>query len=161
MKIAEHCVVSIHYRLTDDEGEEIDASEEGEPLVYLHGAENIIPGLEQALEGRGAGDQLEVVIQPEDAYGLVDPELVQAVPRSTFKEVDKLEPGMQLQMKTPEGQIQTITVQEVGAQEVTIDANHPLAGQVLHFAVTVEAVRAATAEEIDHGHIHDGHGHHH
>lgn len=161
MKIAENCIVSIHYRLTDDEGEELDSSSDGDPLVYLHGADNIIPGLEDALEGRGAGDQLEVVVQPEDAYGPVDPELVQAVPRSSFKGVDKLEPGMQFQMKDPEGQVQVVTVQEVKGQEVTIDANHPLAGQVLHFAITVEAVRAATAEEIDHGHVHDGHGHGH
>lgn len=161
MKIAENCIVSIHYRLTDDEGEELDSSSDGDPLVYLHGADNIIPGLEDALEGRGAGDQLEVVVQPEDAYGPVDPELVQAVPRSSFKGVDKLEPGMQFQMKDPEGQVQVVTVQEVKGQEVTIDANHPLAGQVLHFAITVEAVRAATAEEIDHGHVHDGHGHNH
>jgi len=161
MKIAENCIVSIHYRLTDDEGEELDASEEGDPLVYLHGAENIIPGLEEALEGRQAGDQLEVVVQPEDAYGPVDPEMVQTVPRSTFKGVDKLEPGMQFQMKTPDGQVQAVTVQEVGGQEVTIDANHPLAGEVLHFALTVESVRAATSEEIDHGHVHGAHGHHH
>ena len=161
MKIAENCIVSIHYRLTDDEGEELDSSSDGDPLVYLHGADNIIPGLEDALEGRQAGDQLDVVVQPEDAYGPVDPELVQAVPRSSFKGVDKLEPGMQFQMKDPEGQVQVVTVQEVKGQEVTIDANHPLAGQVLHFAVTVEAVRAATAEEIDHGHVHDGHGHGH
>lgn len=161
MKIAENCVVSIHYRLTDDDGEELDSSAEGEPLVYLHGADNIIPGLEDALEGRQAGEQLDVVVQPDDAYGPVDPEMVQAVPRSAFKGVDKLEPGMQFQMRGPEGQIQVVTVQEVGAKEVTIDANHPLAGQVLHFAVTVESVRVATAEEIEHGHVHDGHGHGH
>ncbi len=161
MKIAENCVVSIHYRLTDDEGEELDSSAEGEPLVYLHGADNIIPGLEDALEGREVGDQLEVVVQPEDAYGPVDPEMVQTVPRSAFKGAEKLEPGMQFQMKDPEGQVQVVTVQEVGSKEVTIDANHPLAGQVLHFAVTVEAVRAATAAELDHGHVHGEHGHHH
>lgn len=161
MKIAENCVVSIHYRLTNDEGEEIDASANGDPLVYLHGADNIIPGLEGALEGRGVGDQLKVTVQPEDAYGPIDPELVQAVPRNTFKGVDKLEPGMQFQMRDPEGQVQVVTVQEVNGQGVIIDANHPLAGQVLHFAVTVEAVRAATAEELDHGHGHDGHGHGH
>ena len=160
MKIAENSVVSIHYRLTDDEGEELDSSS-GAPLVYLHGAGNIIPGLEDALEGQGVGDQLEVIVQPEDAYGPVDPELIQAVPRSAFKGVDKLEPGMQFQMEDPEGHIQEVVVQEVKGQEVSIDANHPLAGQVLYFAITVEAVRRATAEELDHGHVHDGHGHGH
>lgn len=161
MKIAENCVVSIHYRLTNDEGEELDASADGDPMVYLHGADNIIPGLEDALEGRGVGDQLEVTVQPEDAYGPLDPDLVQVVPRSAFKGVDKLEPGMQFQMEDPEGHVQEITIQEIKGQEVTIDANHPLAGQVLHFAVTVEAVRRATAEELDHGHVHHGHGHSH
>ena len=161
MKIAENCVVSIHYRLTDDEGEEIDSSEGQDPLVYLHGAKSIIPGLEDALEGCGVGDQFDVTVQPDDAYGLIDPELIQAVSRSAFKGVEKLEPGMQFEMKNPEGHVQVITVQEVNGQEVTIDANHPLAGQVLHFALTVEAVRVATAEELDHGHVHDGHGHGH
>ena len=99
MKIAENCVVSIHYRLTDDEGEELDSSSDGDPLIYLHGAGNIIPGLEDALEGQGVGDQLEVIVQPKDAYGPVDPELIQVVPRSVFKGVDKLEPGMQFQME--------------------------------------------------------------
>lgn len=161
MKIAENCVVSIHYRLTDDEGEELDSSSDGDPLIYLHGAGNIIPGLEDALEGQGVGDQLEVIVQPEDAYGPVDPELIQVVPRSVFKGVDKLEPGMQFQMEDPEGHIQEVLVQEVKGQEVSIDANHPLAGQVLHFSITVEAVRSASAEELDHGHVHDGHGHGH
>ena len=161
MKIAENCVVSIHYRLTDVEGEEIDSSEGGDPLVYLHGGNGIIPGLEDALEGRGVGDQLEVVIQPDDAYGPIDPELIQEVSRSAFKGVDKLEPGMQFEMRNPEGHIEVITIQEVNGEDVIIDANHPLAGQVLHFAVSVEAVRVATAEELDHGHVHDGHGHGH
>lgn len=154
MNIEGKCVVSIHYKLTNDNGEEIDSSAGGDPLTYLHGANNIVPGLEAALDGKSTGDAVQVVIKPEDAYGEVNPALVQNVPLSAFEGVAEVKPGMQFQAQGPQGQVQLITVMEVGEEEVTVDANHPLAGQNLHFDVSVEDVREATEEEIAHGHAH-------
>jgi len=154
MKIANNCVVSIHYTLTNGEGEVLDSSAGGEPLSYLHGAGGIIPGLESELAGQSEGDELKVTVQPEDGYGDVNPELLQHVPRSAFEGVKELEPGMQFQAEGPEGEARIIMVQEVEDEQVLINANHPLAGQVLHFEVKVAAVREASAEELDHGHAH-------
>jgi FKBP-type peptidyl-prolyl cis-trans isomerase SlyD len=154
MNIADNCVVSIHYTLTDDKGVTLDSSEGQEPLNYLHGANNIIPGLEKALVGKVAGDQLRVTVQPEDAYGELNPDLIQLVPASAFQGIDDIQPGMQFQASGPEGQAQVVTVQSVTDQGVMINGNHPLAGQVLNFDVTVQDVREATAEELDHGHVH-------
>lgn len=153
MNIRENCVVSIHYTLTDDKGQQLDSSAGGEPLDYLHGAQNIIPGLESALAGRAPGDEIRVTVQPEDAYGEVNPELRQSVPREAFAGVDDLQPGMRFQMEDgdDEDQAISITVTEVGDEAVTIDANHPLAGQVLHFDVRVEDVREADATEVSEG----------
>lgn len=161
MKIADHCVVSIHYTLTDDEGDEIDSSTGQEPLAYLHGAGNVIAGLEDALTGRVVGDHFQVVIQPEDGYGEFDEELVQSIPRGAFEGIQEIEPGMQFQTEDDDGEQMMVTVQEVTEDEVVIDGNHPLAGVVLHFDVTVTDVRPATAEEIDHGHAHGAGGQHH
>lgn len=161
MKIADHCVVSIHYTLTDDEGDEIDSSTGQEPLAYLHGAGNVIAGLEDALTGRVVGDHFQVVIQPEDGYGEFDEELVQSIPRGAFEGIEEIEPGMQFQTEDDDGEQMMVTVQEVTEDEVVIDGNHPLAGVVLHFDVTVTDVRPATAEEIDHGHAHGAGGQHH
>ncbi len=154
MKIAENCVVAIDYTLTDDDKNELDSSSGREPLRYLHGAQNIIPGLEKALAGKSAGDELEVTVQPEEAYGPVDPGLIQKAPLSAFQGVEEVKPGMQFQAQGPDGQTRIITVREVSGEEVAIDANHPLAGQVLHFAVKVQEVREATKEEVEHGHVH-------
>jgi len=160
LTIADKHIVSIHYTLTDDDGETIDTSSGGEPLVYLHGAQNIIPGLENALTGKSVGDQLQVTIQPEDAYGELDSELLQLVPRDAFEGIDDIEPGMQFEARSPDGDTQVVVVQDVNEEGVVIDGNHPLAGQVLHFDVTVEAIREATDEEIEHGHAHvPGHSH--
>lgn len=156
MHIAEQSVVSIHYTLTNDAGETLDTSDGREPLVYLHGAQNIIPGLENELTGKSVGDSFDVTIQPEEAYGTVNPELVQTVPHSAFEGVEKVEPGMQFQARGDDGETQVITVTEVADSGVTVDGNHPLAGQVLNFSVRVEEIRAATEEEIAHGHIHGG-----
>lgn len=160
MLIAENCVVSIHYELTNDAGEVLDASTEGEPLTYLHGAHNIIPGLENQLAGKQAGDQLKVTVQPQDGYGEHSPNLVQEVPRSAFPEPDELEVGMRFNAQSENG-VMSVVISQVGADTVTVDANHPLAGQVLHFAVTIDDVRTASAEELAHGHVHGPHGHHH
>ena len=156
MQIAEQSVVSIHYILTNDAGETLDTSDGREPLVYLHGAQNIIPGLENELTGKSIGDSFDVTIQPENAYGTVNPELVQTVPHSAFEGVEKVEPGMQFQARGDDGETQVIAVTEVTDSGVTVDGNHPLAGQVLNFSVRVEKVREATEDEIAHGHLHSG-----
>jgi FKBP-type peptidyl-prolyl cis-trans isomerase SlyD len=154
MTIDDKRVVSIHYTLKNDEGETLDSSQGREPLAYLHGAGNLVPGLETALSGKAAGDQLQVTVEPEEAYGPANPDLVQAVPLAAFEGVEEVRPGMQFEAKGPDGRAQRVVVEEVGEQEVVINGNHPLAGQALHFDVTVEEVREATPEEIAHGHAH-------
>lgn len=147
-------VVSIHYTLTNNDGDVIDSSKDGAPLSFLHGAGNIIPGLEAALLGKAVGDALQVTIQPEDAYGERQDDMVQVVPREMFQGVEEIQPGMQFQAQAPDGGVQMIVVAAVEDDEITVDANHPLAGVVLNFDVSVEAVREPTAEELDHGHVH-------
>lgn len=161
MQIGKDKVVSIDYRLTDTGGEVIDSSQEGQPLVYLHGAHNIIPGLERALEGKAAGDEITATVPPEQGYGQRDPKAVQAVPRKQFAGAGEIKAGMQFHATGPQGGSRVVTVVAVGANEVTVDANHPLAGQVLRFDVKVVEVRDATAEELEHGHAHGPGGHHH
>jgi len=160
MKIAHEKVVAIHYTLTNSEGAVLDSSSGGQPLAYLHGFGNIIPGLESALEGKAAGDKLSVTVEPEQGYGARDERLVQAVPRSAFQGVSEIAPGMQFQAKGPQGS-RLVVITQVAEEEVTVDANHPLAGQTLHFDVEVSEVRDATAEELEHGHVHGPGGHHH
>jgi FKBP-type peptidyl-prolyl cis-trans isomerase SlyD len=152
--IGNNVVASIHYTLTNNSGEVLDSSEGAEPLAYLHGAGNIIPGLENALAGKAAGSSLQVNIAPADAYGELQPELVQVVPREAFQGVDEIEPGMAFEAQDPQGQARRIIVKDVEGDEVTIDANHPLAGVELNFDVQVVDVRDASEEEIAHGHVH-------
>jgi len=154
LNIAEKCVVAFHYTLTNGSGETLDSSDGREPLKYLHGAQNIVPGLEKELAGKKAGDELKVVVQPDDGYGAVNPEMVQNVPRAAFEGVEDIKAGMQFQAQGPSGQVQIITVKEVSGDEITVDGNHPLAGEVLTFDVKIEDVREATAEEVEHGHAH-------
>ncbi len=161
MIISPNKVVRIDYTLTTDADEVIDSSEGGEPLAYLHGARNIIPGLETALEGRKAGDSLNVRIEPADAYGERDDRLVQMVPREMFEDSAEIQVGMQFHSADPEGNVTVVTVTHTTDDTVTVDANHPLAGVPLTFAVTVVEVRDATAEELEHGHVHGAGGHHH
>ncbi|MGZ8246538.1 FKBP-type peptidyl-prolyl cis-trans isomerase [Methylomagnum sp.] len=160
MQIADDKVVQIHYTLTNDEGETLDSSRDQEPLAYLHGFGNIIPGLENALAGRVVGDKFQVTIPPEEAYGLRDDDMVQAAPKSAFQGVPEVLPGMQFHAESPEG-IQLVTVIDVDGDNVILDGNHPMAGMTLNFDVEVAEVRDATAEELDHGHVHGSHGHHH
>lgn len=160
MQIAERCVASFHYTLTNAAGETLDSSEGRDPLAYLHGAGNIVVGLEKAMQGRSAGDRFQVEVAPEEGYGLHQMELVQKVPRSAFRGVDEIEPGMQFQTYSPQGVMQVV-VTAVTPEMVTIDANHPLAGQTLYFAIEVTAVRDATEEELAHGHVHGPGGHQH
>lgn len=161
MQIAKHAVVSMHYTLKNDQGQVMDSSTGREPLTYMHGANNIIPGLESALDGKAQGDNISVRIAPENAYGVRDPALMQRVPKSAFQGVPEIKPGMQFRSQTPQGQMQVVTVTAIEGDTVTIDANHPLAGIPLNFEVSIVDVRAATAEEISHGHVHGPHGHEH
>ncbi len=161
MTIAQHKIVTIHYKVVDvASGEVIDSSEGGQPMTYLHGAQNIIPGLEQALEGKQVGDEFEVTVAPADAYGEYSEDRVQQVPMEAFEGVEKVEPGMAFTAQTEHGPINLI-VTEVDEAVVTVDANHPLAGKSLSFSVKVESIRDASEEELAHGHVHGEGGHHH
>jgi FKBP-type peptidyl-prolyl cis-trans isomerase SlyD len=157
--IAKDQVVSFHYTLTDEQGTVIDKSED-QPLVYLHGASNIIPGLENALLGKVVGDKLTVTVQPADGYGEYQPEMVQDVPRNLFQGVDNIEIGMQFQAQADDG-MQVVTVKDVTDEAVIVDGNHPLAGKTLNFDVEIVEIRDASAEELQHGHAHGAGGHHH
>jgi FKBP-type peptidyl-prolyl cis-trans isomerase SlyD len=160
MSIEINHVVSIHYTLKGDGGEVIDSSAGGEPLAYLHGHGNLVPGLERELTGKNAGDRLQVKISPADGYGEYDPQLVQRVPRRTLKGVGNVRVGMRLHAQTDHGP-KPVTVTQISGDMVTLDGNHPLAGKNLNFDVEIAAVRAATEEELSHGHVHGAGGHHH
>lgn len=160
MSIETNHVVSIHYTLKGDAGEVIDSSAGGEPLAYLHGHGNLVPGLERELTGKNAGDKLQVKISPADGYGEHDPQLVQRVPRRALKGVGNVRVGMRLHAQTDHGP-KPVTVTQITGDMVTLDGNHPLAGKNLNFDVEIAAVRAATEEELSHGHVHGAGGHHH
>lgn len=161
MEITENAVVAMHYTLTNTDGATLDTSREsGQPLTYLHGHGNIIPGLESALLGKKAGDKLVVEVAPADGYGERHEQLIQEVPRSAFEGVDTLEPGMQFQADTGAG-VRLFTITAVADELITIDGNHPLAGETLNFDVEITEVREAAAEELEHGHVHGEGGHEH
>lgn len=160
MQIANDMAVFIHYTLKNDAGEVLDSSQGDEPLAYIHGRGNIVAGLERALAGRSVGDAFEVKVAPEDGYGTRKQDRVQVVPRSAFDPSAQIEPGMRFQAQGPSGSM-VVTVTDVTAENVTVDANHPLAGENLNFAIEVVSVRACTQQELSHGHIHGEHGHDH
>lgn len=154
MNIDNNKVVSFHYTLKNDQGEEIESSREREnAMVYLHGAGNIIPGLEKAMQGKEAGDQFEVTLGPAEAYGERNESAIQRVSAKHFGEGRRLKPGQLVVLNTQQGPRQ-VTVLKVGRFNVDVDANHPLAGQSLTFNVEVTDVRDATEEEASHGHVH-------
>lgn len=159
MQVEARKVITIDYTLTDTDGEVLDSSEDDGPLAYLHGFGNIVPGLEAALEGKAPGDKLVVTVPPDKGYGERDPGLVQKMPRAKFPKGD-IDVGMRFSAETDDG-VRVLTVVAVSAKDVTVDGNHPLAGQTLSFDVTVREIRDATEEEIEHGHVHDGDAHHH
>lgn len=161
MQIANNTVVTIDYTLTDDDGTVLDSSVGGEPLAYIHGQGNIIPGLEEALEGLSEGDAVDITVLPEKGYGPRSEDLLQAVPRERFETDDEIEVGMMFHTPTPDGGMRVVRVVDVSPDHVTIDGNHPLAGVTLNFSVRITGVREATAEELDHGHVHGPGGHHH
>jgi len=148
MKVEEGAVVSLIYKVKDEDGQVIDDNREASPLEYLHGHGNIISGLEGALDGVEKGERLEVTVEPEEAYGQPNPEAVFGMPRDRFPDDMDVEAGMQFAAETPEGPA-TLTVVEVGEEEVTVDANHPLAGKKLSFEVEVAGVRTATEGELN------------
>ena len=152
--IGDNLVVSMHYKLTDDDGNLLDSSEGGEPLTYLHGAGNIIYGLEKSLVGKVKGDTLQAKVQPTEGYGEFLQDRIQVVKKEAFQGVESIKVGMAFQAETPEGAMQHIVVKKVEKEDVTIDANHPLAGVTLNFDVEIVGVREATQEELDHGHVH-------
>ena len=158
MQIGAKKAVTIHYTLRADAGEVLDSSEGRAPLTYLHGEGNIVPGLEKALDGKQAGDEVKVTVPPEDGYGARSDDNVRNVPRRRLPE-GKIEPGMRMRMQTDVGQVIAM-VTAVKGDYVTLDTNHPLAGTTLHFEVKVVEVRDATAEELEHGHVHGPGGHH-
>ncbi|MEI6146094.1 MAG: peptidylprolyl isomerase [Methylococcales bacterium] len=159
MQVADNTAVSIHYTLTNDEGEVLDSSIDEEALVYLHGAGNIISGLEQSLVGKVAGDKFKVRIEPEHAYGELSDDMIQVIPREMFEGIDEIEVGMQFHAEVSHG-TGIVTVISLDEKDVTVDGNHPLAGVALTFDVEVLEVRAATEEETHHGHIHGAGCHH-
>lgn len=159
MNISENCVASFHYTLTDGTGKVLDSSEGQDPLSYLHGASNIIPGLEEALAGKQVGDKLQVAVPAAQAYGLRNDDLIQELPSSMFSGIDQIEVGMEFHAETEHG-LQVVTVTKVEGDQVTIDGNHPLAGVDLNFDVEITEVRAATEDELSHGHVHSAGCHH-
>lgn len=154
MKIANNSVATIHYTLKNADGEVLDTSENQEPMHYLHGANNIVAGLEKALDGKSSGDSLSVVVQPAEGYGEYNPELIQELPKDMFTGVDTIEVGMEFHAQTPDGGMQIIEVKSIDGDTVTVDGNHPMAGQTLHFDVEITDVREATKDELEHGHVH-------
>jgi FKBP-type peptidyl-prolyl cis-trans isomerase SlyD len=160
MTITTGSVVLFDYTLTDDEKDIIDSSKEGGPLAYLHGEGQIVKGLEKVMEGKKAGDSFSVTVSPEEAYGLPDPEKIAVVTADQIEGGEDLEEGMQLEASNDEGE-QIVVVSKIEGNNVTLDGNHPLAGMTLHFDITIREVREATAEEIEHGHVHGPGGHHH
>jgi FKBP-type peptidyl-prolyl cis-trans isomerase SlyD len=161
VEITKDTVVTIDYRLHLGDGKYIEESDHDDPLVYLHGYEEIVPGLEKALEGKKAGDQVKATVSPEDGYGEYDPDNVEEVPREEFPADLELEAGGIVTATDEEGDDVEFTVKELKDKTVVVDFNHSLAGKTLHFEVTVREVRKATEEELEHGHVHGPHDHDH
>lgn len=159
MKIARERVALFHYTLKNDAGEILDTSEGEAPMAYLHGEHNIVAGLENAMEGKEAGNKFEVSVEPAEAYGEYDESLVQPVPRDQFGD-HPVEVGNQFHADTAIGP-RVVTVVAVHDDQVVIDANHSLAGENLHFKIEIVEVREASREELDHGHVHGEGGHQH
>ncbi len=161
--IVKNSVVSIHYKLTLDDGSIADSSFGGDALVYLHGHGNLVPGLERQLAGKKPGEKFEAAVPPAEGYGEYDPQGEQTLPRTAFPPDVDIQPGMGFHSEDDKGNPIPLWVKAVDAQkkQVTITTNHPLAGQRLNFSIEVVSMRAATKEELSHGHVHGPGGHHH
>ena len=160
MQIEDKKIVAINYTLTTDDGEVLDKSDDGS-FAYLHGADNIVIGLENALTGKAVGDKFNVKVSPEEGYGDRNDEMVQVVGREMFETDAELEVGTQFHAEGPDGHPIMITVAAIEGDDITIDGNHPLAGVNLNFDIAVVDIKDASAEEIEHGHVHGPDGHHH
>jgi FKBP-type peptidyl-prolyl cis-trans isomerase SlyD len=153
MNISNNCVVSIDFKLTDDQGVLLDESDEGTPLIYLHGASGVVPGLEKALLGKAVGEAFSVTVLPEEGFGAARPELMQKFALTDFPDPSQLYPGMHLEgTGADSGQVTEFVVKEITAEHVVLDSNHHMAGMTLCFAGTIKDVREATDEEISQGH---------
>ena len=157
MIVEDKKVVSFHYELTNQEGEQLESSRDKEPMTYLHGANNIIPGLEKAMVGKSAGDKFQITVEPAEAYGERKEANIQRISAKHFKNLRKLAPGQVVGLQTKQGPVQ-VTVVKIGRFNVDVDANHPLAGQALTFDVEVTGVRDASEDESAHGHVHGAGG---
>jgi FKBP-type peptidyl-prolyl cis-trans isomerase SlyD len=153
MTIQENKVVSFHYTLANQDGEQIESSRDQQPMTYLHGGNNIIPGLEKAMAGKSVGDEFQVTVEAAEAYGERNEDKLQRIPAKHFKNLKRLMPGQLVALQTQQGQMQ-VTVVKIGRFNVDVDANHPLAGQALTFDVEVTEIRDASKEENAHGHVH-------
>lgn len=160
MKVNKNKVVSIHYTLKNDDGIVIDSSDGREPLTYLHGNGNLVPGLEKDLEGKEAGAKLKSTVSPLEGYGEMDPKMLLELPKENFEGVEDIKPGMQFQAEWEDG-VRIFSVTEVKENTVMVNGNHALAGQTLNFDVEITSIREATKVEIEHGHVHDPDHHHH
>ena len=154
MIIKKDAVVEMHYTLKNDAGEIIDTSKGKEPMPFIQGHGHIIPGLEKALEGLKIGETCDVSIEPEDAYGDHHEEAIQEIPKEALQGIDKIEIGMELQSQDEQGNPFIVHVEKINEETVTINANHPLAGEILHFSVSIDNIREATKDELEHGHVH-------
>ena len=160
MQIESNSVVTLHYTLKDNDGNVIDQSDDGS-FLYMHGAMNIVPGLENALSGKAVGDEFSVTVSPEEGYGEKDPQRIQEVPKDMFDNAEEIKIGVQFHAQSPDGNAVVVTVVEVKDDAVVIDGNHALAGVDLNFDVKIVDIREASEEEVSHGHVHGPHGHQH
>lgn len=160
MTVSENKAVQFHYVLKDADGNQLESSSGSHPMTYLHGHNSLLPGLEQALDGKNVGDKFTATLTPDMAFGELQPDSELRVPLSQLRGAKKWEPGMQAVIQTPQGH-QQVTVLKVGHTMATVDTNHPMAGKTLIFDIEVVNVRDASAEELSHGHVHGEGGHHH
>ena len=156
MTVKKDAVVEMHYTLKNDAGDVIDSSVGKQPMPFMHGRGHIISGLEKAVEGMKVGESCDVSLAPADAYGAYDEAAIQEIPMEALKGIDKLEVGMDLQSQDQQGSPVTVRVLKINKESITINANHPLAGETLHFNLSIESIREATEEELSHGHVHSG-----
>ena len=154
MTVKKDAVVEMHYTLKNDAGEVLDSSVGKDPMPFIHGRGHIIAGLEKAVEGMKVGESCDVSLAPEDAYGPYYDEAIQEIPMEDLKGIDKLEVGMELQSQDEQGNPVVVHVEKINKDSITINANHPLAGETLHFNISIESVREATVQELSHGHVH-------
>jgi FKBP-type peptidyl-prolyl cis-trans isomerase SlyD len=160
-QVRRDCVVGVHFEMFDLGGELLDSTREGDPIVYLHGANHFIPGLEEALEGRSVGDRFQITLPPERAFGLRVGEGPRSFPRKAFPKTQPLEPGMEFMLDDGDGEPIMVWVTSIDNERVEVDVNHPLAGETLSFDVEVTGIRPASPQELEHGHAHGAHGHDH